>query len=223
MGDGQAVDAEEVAYAGGDKVGPAEVDDAGEGEVRPEVVVLELGAYRREPEPREVTQDGAADEGYEHDGPVGEGLAGQVGEDHLGRHAAEDEGHGQAEEDQVVLAHQRRVRRVQPGADAEGVHGHGDPLEEDGEDGEAVPPPRLDDVEHAEGHVAEQERAGDHGDPDVADRVAAHEVVVAEQAVLADDVDDALRPDAGPANARDGHDAARDEDALGGAVDVAQV
>ena len=136
--------------------------------------------YSREPEAREITQDGAADEGDQHDGPVREGLAREVREDHLGRHAPEDEGHSQAEEDEVVLAHQGRVRRVQPRADGERVDGHGDPLEEDGEHGEVVAPARLDDVEHAEGDVSEDEGSDDDEDPDVADRVVTHEVVVAE-------------------------------------------
>lgn len=184
-----------------------------------------LGAGRDggQAEARQVAEDGAAHERDQHDGPVREGLAREVGEDHLGGHAAEDEGHGQAEEHEVVLTHEGRVGRVQPGADGERVDGHGDPLEEDGEDGESVAAAGLHHVEHAEGHVAEDERADDDEDPDVADRVVADELVVAEEVPLADEIDDALGPDAGAVDARDGHDAAGDQYALGRAVEVAEV
>lgn len=206
----QAVDAEKVAYAGGDEVRPAEVDSTSKSEVGPEVVELGVGGDGLEPEAREVGEGGAADERREHDGPVGEGLARQVREDHLGGHAAEHKRHGQAEEHQVVIAHQRRVRRVQPRADAERVHAHRDPLEEDGEHRQVVPPPRLHYVQHAERHVPEQQRQRDRRDPDVPDRVFARQMLVPEQVVLPDDVDDALRPDARPADAGDRHDAACD-------------
>lgn len=69
--------------------------------------------------------------------------------------------------------------------------------------------------------MADEKRAHDHGDPDIADRIVAHEVVVAEKVMLPYDVDDALRPDARSTDTRNRHEAARDEDALGRTVDVA--
>lgn len=219
----EAVDAEEVAYARGHEERPAEIDDEREDEVGAEIVLLGAGRDGREAEAWKVAEDGAAHERNQHDGPVREGLARQVREDHLCGHAPEDEGHGQAEEDEVVLAHERRVGRVQPGADGEGVDGHGDPFKEDGEDGESVATAGLDHVEHAEGHVTKDERADDDEDPDVADRVVADELVVAEEVLFADKIDDALGPDAGAVDAREGHDAAGDQYALCRTVKIAEV
>lgn len=223
-GDREGVDAEEVADAGDDEVRPAEVHDEREEEVRPEVEVLGAGGDGREAEDGEVAQRGAADQRRQHDGPVGEGLARQVGEDHLGGHAAEDERHGQAEQHEVVLTPQRRVRAVQPRPDRERVHRHGRPLEEDGEHGLPPRPPRPHHVQHAERHVPEHERADDDGDPGVADGVFSDEVGVPEQVLgPAGELDDGARPDVRAENTGERHDGGGDQEALGGAVEVAQV
>ena len=114
LGDGQAVDAEVTADAGDDQEGPAGVDEQGEGEVGSQVPQLGGGVHGRQAQARQVAEEGAAQQGRERDGPVREGLVGEVGEDDLGGHAAEDEGHGQAEEEQPVLAHEGRGGRVEP-------------------------------------------------------------------------------------------------------------
>ena len=98
-----------------------------------------------------------------------------MGEDNLSRHATKDECHGDAEEDQVVIRHESRVRAVQPPANAEYKNGHGRPLEEDGKDRLAARLPSLDDVVDAERNVRKERRNQD-GNPEVNDRHLAQDL-----------------------------------------------
>ena len=99
--------------------------------------------------------------------------------DDFRRHAAEDKRHGQTEEDESVIAEERRVRGVEPCANGKGVDCHWGPFEEDGGDGKVLPPAGLDDVADAGGHVRDEEREEEDGDPDVEEGVLAEDVGVA--------------------------------------------
>ena len=55
-----------------------------------------------------------------------------MGKDYFGSHAAKDKGHGAAEKNEAVFSHERRVRRVEPCTDGEGIDDHGRPFEKDG-------------------------------------------------------------------------------------------
>ena len=166
-GNGETVDAQISADAIDDQERPTEIDDHGEDQVRAQVPEFDAGGDGRETDAGQVAQDGAADERDQHDGPVGERLPGEMGEDDFGCHAAEDEGHGQAEEDQSVLAHQGRVGGVEPRADGRGVDGDGRPFQEDGGHGKAVRAAGLDDVVDASGQVGDEEGAEDERDPEI--------------------------------------------------------
>ena len=72
-------------------------------------------------------------------------------EDDLGREAAEHERHGQAEEYKAVVAQEAGVGREEPGTDGEGIHQHGRPVEEDGQDRQFGGAARFYHVPHAFG------------------------------------------------------------------------
>lgn len=95
--DRQRVNAEVLADGARHEDRPPEVHDHREDEVSVQVGQLNLGADGGEAQAWQVSEDGAADKWEEHDGPVREGLARQVCEDHLSSHATKDEAHGQAE------------------------------------------------------------------------------------------------------------------------------
>ena len=103
-----------------------------------------------------------------------------MGEDDFGSHAAEDEGHGEGEEDESVLAHESRVGGVEPRADGGGVDGDGAPFQEDGGHGKALLPTSLDDVVHAGWEVGDEEGAEYDGDPEIDDGMLADDVGVAD-------------------------------------------
>lgn len=134
----------------------------------------------------------------------------QVREDDFGGHAPEDEGHSQAEQDEVVIAHEGRVRRVEPEADAGGVDEHGGPFEEDGGEGEVLRATGADDVVDAEGEVREEEGGEDEGHPDVEDGGGA------EEGGQGDEGADGEGPDGGAVGAGEEHDCAGDYEALCG-------
>ena len=96
-------------------------------------------------------------------------------EDDLRRHAAEDEGHGEAEQHEVVLAEQRRRRRIQPCADADGVDHHRRPFEQERGYGKAFLVAGACHVENARGQVGEQERAHEDRNPDLPEGVVLEE------------------------------------------------
>lgn len=222
LGNGQGIDAEVVAYGGDDKVGPAKVHDEGEEKVGPEVVQFQGGADGGQSQARQIAEKDAADERGEHDGPVGEGLARQVGEDDLGGQSAKDKGHGQAEEDEVVLLHEGAVWGVDPGADTQGEDGHGRPLGEDGQHGQTLLAASAGDVVEAEGNVADEEGQQDQADPYVAEGGLAKHGSEAGQSI-AQGGGEGQRPDVRAPDARGDHDAAGDEEALGRSIDDAEI
>ena len=168
--DGEAPDAQVGADAVDHEERPAEVDDHGEGRVGAQVPQFRDGADGWETESGEVGEDGATEERHEHDGPVGERLAREVGEDDLGRHAAEDEGHGGAEEHKVVVAQERRPRRVQPSACGADENDKGSPFEEDRRHGKRFCSTDLDNVVHTRRHVRYKQGDEEDGYPVVDDR-----------------------------------------------------
>ncbi len=219
-----------------------------------------------------MCERGAGDQRRQQHGPVGEGLARQVRQDDLGGHAAKDERHCEAEEDEVVLlllapmgrakksvfavqsacrsqgvsvvddanagaagiattanaAQQRRVGRVQPGANGERVDEHGRPLEKDGQHGQAARAPRAHDVGDAEGYVREHERTNQDADPYVARAVASENAcedvgsrscccstaAVVAAATDTKNVGQTARPDVWSVVAGQQHDGARQNQAL---------
>lgn len=181
VGNRQGIDAKEVADAVGHQERPAEVDNCRKREVGVQINQLILGRQRLEAEKGQVCQDGTSNERHQHDCPVREWLPRQMGKDHLGRHAPKDKRHGQAEEDEVVLAPQSCVRRVQPSSNRERVDGHGCPFEEDGQNWQLVAPPSLDDIVNAEGNMANHEGSNDDQDPNVANGVLADQVIIPEK------------------------------------------
>lgn len=222
LGDGEGVDAQVVADARHHEPGPAEIDDHGKGKVGPQVVEFQLDANLGKSNSGKVSDDRTADERVQHNGPVGEGLARQVGEDHLGGEAAKDERHGEAEEDKVVVLHERAVRRKDPERNRDGVDGHGNPLEEDGQDGEAVGAAGLDNVEDAERNLGKDERADNETNPDVSEGSLAQKVSKAGEAAVQTE-SQRLSPDLRAPDTRHDHDGASDEDTFGGTVDDAEV
>lgn len=111
--DGQAVDVQKRTDPAYDEHGPSKIHDRSKDKVRAQIPQLEDGRRGRDTpcrEYRQVREHGAADERRQHDGPVREGLAREMREDDLGRHAAEDKRHGEAEQHEPLLAQQRGVR-----------------------------------------------------------------------------------------------------------------
>lgn len=130
-------------------MGPAGVDGDGEDEVAPEEPEFGLGGDGGEAERWGVADGGADDERDEEVGPHWEGLVGEMGEDDLGGHAAEDEGEGDAEKDEVVVGEKVGVWRGEPGDAGDGEGEDWEPLEEDWEDWEVLSATGLDDVDDA--------------------------------------------------------------------------
>lgn len=228
VGDREAVDAEVVANARRDEVRPAEVGDTRKDKIGPQVHQLNFRRHGREAEARKIAENSSADQRPQHDGPVREGLAGEMGEDHLGGHPAKDEAHDDAEQDQVVVRADGRVRAECPGANAEREDGHGRPLEEDRQDGLVARLPRLDDIVDAKRNVPNEKRAGDEGDPDVAEAEISKELRRHPQRAdnvhaAGKDIDQALRPNSRAAVAANRHNRAGDQDALGRSVEVSKI
>ena len=223
MGNGKAVDAEEVANACGDQPSPARVDDKGKQEVGPQVKVLELRRNSRESEVREVSKDGTSDQRPEHDSPEGEGLLGEMSEDHLGGHAAKDEAHGHTEKYQVVFGHQCRVGAEEPGADAEGKGDNRGPLEEDGEKRLVARQAGIDDVDDAERNV-EEHGANEAVDPNVLEGLVAQVLFVqAEEAEDLEVIGQSFGPDLRTKKSAGRHHQAGDQESLCRAVDESEV
>jgi len=214
----KTVDLQIRADAIDDQERPAEIHDDGEHEVGLQIPQLPAGRHGGQPQDRQVEDDGPADQRPQHHGPVGEGLARQVREDDLGRHAPEDEGHGEAEEDEVVLVHERGVRREQPGADGEREGGHRRPFEEHGQDGQVVAPPREDHIVHAEGDVRREEREDDDAHPDVAEGDCGQG---GGEELVAEEVDQRLRPDGWAVVSRCRHDGTGEDETFRRPIDDA--
>lgn len=171
---GQAVDAEEVADAQDDEEGPAGVHDGREDEVAPQVHEFGLrgdGAKGRagDGEVGVIDEQGAANHGREHDGPVREGLAREVREDDLGGHATEDEGHGQAVEHEVVVLEDEGIWRAEPGDGGSAENDDRCPLPEDWQDGEVLGAAGASNVDDAGGEVSDEECGKDQRDPEVSE------------------------------------------------------
>lgn len=218
----QGVDTEEVADCASHQECPPKVRNRGKHEIAVQISQLHLGCDSWETKPGQVAQDGAPDKREEHDGPVGKGLAREMGEDHLGGHAAKDKAHSQTEQHQVVFLAERRKGAVQPKANGEEVDGKGSPLEKDWRNGQILPPARLHNMLDAARNVEEQ--ADDDGHwPDVAYGQVAQLLCVAKCVLFAQHLHDRRLPNLRTAEARNSHDGSGNEQTLGGAIDVAQV
>ena len=87
-----------------DKKGPTEIDDDSEEKISVEVSQLDRGTDGGSAEEGEgIDQEGAENERGEHDGPQRKRLTGEMGEDDFGGHTAEDEGHGETEEHEMMM------------------------------------------------------------------------------------------------------------------------
>lgn len=98
-----------------------------------------------------------------------------MGEDDFRGHAAKDEGHGDAEQDEVVISKQGGGGGPQPAAAAGHERNNRCPFEEDGEHGESIALAGYDDVIDAERQVSEEEGANEKRDPDVDEGVVVDE------------------------------------------------
>ena len=143
------------------------VGDEGEDEVRAEVPQFETGAYHWEAEPGKVGKKSARDQGDDEDREVRERLACQVGEDDLGRHAAENERHGDGEKNQSVLAQQSRIRRVEPCHAGKREDNDLCPFRKHRDHGEAQALACSDRVVHACRQVCCRERAEEDKNPEI--------------------------------------------------------
>lgn len=222
LGDSQSVDAKERANASDDEMGPASVDNKGDKEVGPHVVKLQSSADLGEAKARHVGQDSTANKGPDHDGPVGERLAGKMGEDHLGGKASENKRHGNAEEYQVVVRHQRAVWRREPEANGRSKSNDSAPLHENGCNRKVVGVASFDDVVNAERNVGEDHGNNDQTNPDISERCLANHAMQTGQSV-AKQVNDGLGPNLGTPDSGNNHHEASNEDTLSRAVDVAEI
>lgn len=223
VGNGKAVDTKEVANARSDQPSPARVDDEGKHQVSPQVKVLELRRDSRKSETREVSDEGTSDQRPEHDSPVGEGLLGEMSENHLGGHAAKDEAHGNTEKHQVVLVHQCRVWAIEPGANAEGKNDHRGPLEEDRKKRLVARQAGIDDVDDAEWNVDEH-GANEEVDPNVLEGGVAQILFVQpEEAEQVEVIGQSFGPDFRAIPPADRHQQASNQDSLCRSVDVSEV
>lgn len=106
------------------------VSDKSEYEIRSQVPQFDRCADHGETESRQISEERASNEWSNEHSPVGERLSGQMGEDDLRRHTSENEGHGNAEEDQSVLAKEGGVRGKEPGEDTAGKYSNRRPFHE---------------------------------------------------------------------------------------------
>lgn len=218
----QCVDAEVLADGACHEDGPSEIHNHRENKVPVQVRQLDLRADGGETQVGQVGDDSAADQWEKHDGPVREGLARQVREDHLGSHTTEDEAHGKAEEHKVVLPAQGREGAIEPEADREEVDCEGRPLEKNRRQGQVLSAACLDYMLDTPWDVHEKSRDDDQ-DPNVAHGKIAKLVGVAESVLLAQYFNDWRCPNLWAVDTREGHDGGGNEQALGRAVEVAQV
>lgn len=132
-GNGKALDTKVVAYARDDQVRPFSVNNKGENKVCAEVPELEASGHGTKGgsgngKVRVVDNQRSSNHGRQHDGPVGERLMGEMGQDNLGRHSSKDQRHGQAVENQVVILEELRVWRSQPSHGADNEDNQGRPF-----------------------------------------------------------------------------------------------
>lgn len=204
----QAVDAEELADAGDDQVRPLAVHDGGEDEVEPEVPQLEAGGDGTECCPSDgevgvVDQEGTADHGDQHDSPVWERLVGEVSKDDFRRHAAKDQRHGQAVEDQVVVFQDERVWRTQPSHGSDTKDNQRGPFKEQRHDGQVLGATCLHYVYDAGWQMSNKEGEQDHGYPNFSEAHVTEQLLVSRQIF-----DQRRRPDLGSKVARHAHEGA---------------
>lgn len=218
----ERVDAKVLADGTRHEDSPPEIYNHSEEKVRIQVDQLDLCTDGGETQARQVSEDSAANEREQHDGPVREGLARQVREDHLGGHAAEDEAHGQAEQHEMIFLAQGREGAVEPEADGEEVDCEGCPLKEDGRQRKVLSVARLDHVFDASWDVDKQP-ADDDQYPHIAHGKLADLVGVAECVLLAQNFNYRCCPNLGAVDTREGHDGGRDEQTFRRTVEVAQV
>lgn len=90
LGDCQSTNTQEVADAGDNQEGPAEVDDGRKHQVTPEIIQLKRRAHLGKPKARQVSEERTTNKRPQHNGPVREGLSSKMGENHFGSHSAKD-------------------------------------------------------------------------------------------------------------------------------------
>lgn len=223
VGNGKAVDAKEVADARGDQPSPARVDDERKHQVSPKVKVLELRGDSRKSKAGKVSDEGTSHQRPEHDSPEGEGLLGEMSENHLGGHAAKDEAHANTEEHQVVLGHQCRVWAIEPGTNAEGKNDDRSPLEEDRKKRLVARQASIDDIDDAERNV-EEHGANQEVDPNVLERGVAQVLFgQPEEAEQVEVIGQSFGPDFRAIPPADRHQQAGDKNSFRRSVDVSEV
>lgn len=130
-----------------------------------------------------VDQQCAANHGHQHDCPVGERLAGEMREDNLRGHAAKDQGHGQAVQDEMVVFEEMRVRRAEPCHGARDKHDQRGPLVDQRQHGLVPRAPGLRDVDYAGRQMRDEEGQEDDRDPEFLQRDLANLCLVRREVV----------------------------------------
>ena len=146
---------------------PAHVRHTGEDEISQQVHILHCGVHGCKAERGQICDQGPDDEGHELHGPDWEGAASEVAQDDFCGQATENKGHCQAEKEEMVVREEGGVGGSEPQQYGAGVNDHGDPFEENGQDGEFGSATGGDDVGDAEGDVTEDEGPADDGDPEI--------------------------------------------------------
>src|SRR3954468_20907576 len=111
LADGKAVDAEESGDAVNNEDCPVHVDNKGEDKVDAEVKKLQPGSNHWEAQDGEVDKHRTTDKWGLQDSPVRERLSQEVVQDDHGGHTSKHKSDDPAEQDQVVVGQNGRVRR----------------------------------------------------------------------------------------------------------------
>lgn len=111
LGDCQAVDTEVLADARNDEMSPSAIHKSCKDKVRAKIPQLGVCRQRAEGCARDgkvgvIHKKSPSNHGSEHDGPVWKRLVGEMGQNNLGCHATENQGHCQAVQDKVVVLEQ---------------------------------------------------------------------------------------------------------------------
>lgn len=130
LGYRQTLNAQIVANSRADDVRPTSVDDGAEDEVSPEVVELHIRRHRRETQKWQINHNRSADQWRQQHRPVRKRLARKMRENNLCRDPAKYRRKRQAQQTEMIIPQQRRIRRAQPRHQSSTKYHHGTPFQE---------------------------------------------------------------------------------------------
>lgn len=198
-------------------MGPSSVDHDCKNQIGSKIPQFCLGGDGWEAEFWEVGKDGSSDERDEEVGPHWEGLLGEVSEDDLCGHAAEDEGEDDTEEDEVVVAEDVGGWRSEPGNAGEGEGQDRGPFKENWKDWKAIAAAGFDDVDDAKWPVGKEEGTADDWNPKI------NGGIILEEPFISESISERLRPDLRTVVTGGDDETAGNDQTLGWAVEVTQV